>query len=322
MKWLKFLCMTVVLVALPGCAGCTIRVDPGTLGRVNTPSGWSEAILKSGSHTCYGRDQMYLLDTTNHSFKEHMEILVGGKVNLTIDFTVRCRVNTEDHEGVKKAFEDIAAVKKEDGRYSISGQNLYETFLQMKAQAIPRAAFEVQPDVATAVANSPKLAAEVRKQMVLAAKTTPLIVEDAQITNYDWPKSITAAQEELVKIQLREAAEEAQVRADLKKAEGALKVKEADKLVMMKEAEGVAESIKIIRETLSGSPEYLMWHQIKVMGEAARGPNNSFIFFPFATDQGQVRQMVANANLAQMLKVDGKGATKKDPVPPANKDAK
>lgn len=73
----------------------------------------------------------------------------------------------------------------------------------------------------------------------------------------------------------------------------------------LKKAEAVAESIDIIKKKLAGAPEYLMWHQIRVMGEAANGPNNSFILYPYATDISQVRTMVGNAELAQMLKQQG-----------------
>ncbi|MEI8339253.1 MAG: hypothetical protein WCF94_01155 [bacterium] len=137
------------------------------------------------------------------------------------------------------------------------------------------------------------------------AKATPLLVEDLDMTNYDWPNAITNAQEDLVKIQLKEAAALAQVKADLAKAEGDLKVENARKLVELTKASAVAESIDIIKNKLAGSPEYLMWHQIRVMGEAAMGPNNCFILYPYNTDASQVRDLIRNANLTQMEHPDG-----------------
>ncbi|HCC60203.1 MAG: hypothetical protein A2439_03060 [Candidatus Staskawiczbacteria bacterium RIFOXYC2_FULL_37_17] len=301
-KKLMVLCVALSFACM---AGCNANVPAGKLGRVKTASGWSNEILKPGLHNCWGRDQMYLIDGTNLTSKESLNILVGGKVNLKLDVTIRCKANTAEDEALKAALESVPAVKGEDGSLEISSKSMYETFIQMKALAIPRAIYEVQPDIQTAVANSPKLAMEVRKQIMEAAQGTPLVVEDAQITNYDWPPSITEAQNDLVKIQLKEASAEAQVKADLKKAEGDLKVKEAEKLVQLKEAEAISESIGIIKEKLAGSPEYLMWHQIKVMGQAAMGPNNCFILYPYSTDSGQVRGMLNNANLVQMLKPDG-----------------
>lgn len=304
----KKLVVLVALIMLAGLfAGCNSEVKPGTVGRVNTSDGWSADILKPGYWTCWGRDHMYTIDVTNKTFKESMNILVGGKVNLKVDFSVRVRANADNNEMIKKAFESVPA----DGDYKITVDQLYQTFLQMKAQAVPRQIFEVQPDIQTAVANSPKLAMEVRKQISDLAKSTPLIVEDAEITNYDWPDAITKAQEELVKVQLSEAKAEAEVRAALKQAEGQLKVEEANKLVEMKKAEAVAESIDIIKTKLAGSPEYLMWHQIRVMGEAAHSNNNAFFFYPYTTEPKQVSQMVSNASLAQMLRPDGPKLEKK-----------
>ena len=294
---LNFFLVVVMLIGGMLFAGCSSQVPPGTIGRINTADGWKDEILKPGRHTCWGRDTMYLLDITNKAFPETMRILVGGKVNLKVNFTVRVHANADNVEMMKKAFESITA----DKNHRITVDQMYKTFLQMKVLAIPRTVFEVQPDVQTAVANSPALAKEIRKRIIEVAKSTPLVVDDAEITNYDWPKSITQAQEALVAIQLKEAAAEAQVRADLKKAEGDLKVEEARKLVELKKAEAVAESIDIIKRKLAGAPEYLMWHQIRVMGEAAQGPNNAFILYPYSTDTEQVRKMMGNVNLKQML---------------------
>ena len=291
------LCASVLLA---GLTGCRERVTQGHRGRISTSSGWDNEILKPGLHTCFGHDEMFLLDTTTRAYKETLNILIGGKVNLRVDVTVRCRVNVDDDQLLRKAFENVPADHGE-----ISVDQLYKTFLQQKVLAIPKQIYEVQPDVQTAVANGPKLVAEARKQVMEMAKTTPLMVEDMDMINYDWPESITKAQEELVKIQLKEAEAQAQVKADLAKAEGDLKVAEADKLVEMKKAEAVAESIDIIKAKLAGAPEYLLWHQIRVMGEAAMGPNNCFILYPYNTDVSQINQILGNANLTQMVHPDG-----------------
>lgn len=197
-KRINFLCILACSFVI---FGCSKQVPPGTVGRINTSDGWSPDILKPGYHTCFGRDTMYLLNVTNAAFPEALDILVGGKVNLRVNFTIRVRANASDVEALKKVFENVQATPVE-GIYVIDVKNLYTVFLQMKVLAIPRMLFEIQPDVQTAVANSPALAVEFRKQITEIAKSTPLIVEDVQITNYDWPKSITEAQEELMKMKL------------------------------------------------------------------------------------------------------------------------
>ena len=69
-------------------------------------------------------------------------------------------------------------------------------------------------------------------------------------------------------------------------------------MVEMKKAEAVAESIKIIRDQLAGSPEYLKWHEIRMLSEAAKGPNNAFIIVPYGQETDTI---VNNAQLKQLL---------------------
>jgi regulator of protease activity HflC (stomatin/prohibitin superfamily) len=291
----KFISLFVA-TSLLFVVGCNNEVPQGKYGRISTSAGWTADVLKPGRYACYGYDKMYFVDTTSASYKETMNILVGGKVNLKVDVTIRVRIS-DDQAKIKKIFETIRSTNSE-----ISHEKMYITFLQMKVLSIPRALYQAQPDVQSAVTNATKLEEEFKKRLMTETAETPLIVEDCQVTNYDWPTAITNAQEELVKVQLKEASAEAQVRADLKKAQGDLMVAEATKLVELKKAEAIAESINIISGRLAGCPEYLMWHQIKVMGEAAGGPNNCFILYPYNTDAAQVKQMVSNANLTQQLK--------------------
>lgn len=287
----------MVVLAMLALTGCNERVNQGQVGRISTPNGWDRAILKPGSHVCYGRDKMYLIDTTSRTFKETLQILIGGKVNLRVDVSVRCRANVEDEEMMRKAFDSV----KVDDRMTITTDQLYNTFLQQKVLSIPKEVYEVQESVSAATSNGPTLVAKCREQIMAIAKTTPLLVESLDMTNYDWPQSITQAQEELVKIQLKAAAAEAQVKADLKKAEGDLEIEKARRNIEMTKAEAIAESIGIIKDKLANSPEYLMWHQVKVMGEAANGPNNTFILYPYNTDMSQVRQMVNTAMLSEQI---------------------
>lgn len=303
MKNARLVIMLLVLVVFAGfISGCTENVPGGMVGRIKTADGWAKEIHPTGKPSCWGRDEMYLLDVTSKTFVEKAQILIGGKTNLTVDYSVRVRANSASPDELTKAFERIAATKTDKGSYTISVDQMYNTFIKMHAQSIPRSVFEIQPDGATALANSASLAAEVKKQMMAAGKTTPLVVEDFQITNYDWPKSITDAQELLQAAKLKEATADAENNADLKKAKGRLAVEEANKLVDFKKAEAIAGSIDIIKKKLAASPEYLMWHQIEVMGEAAKGPNNTFVMYPYQTDMSQVRGMLNNAQMSQLKK--------------------
>ena len=274
-----------LLLAAVGAAmlfsGCAEDVPQGVLARVKTRSGWAKEVLTPGRRTCYGWDQMYFVDSTQQTYEEPMEILVGGKVNLKLKVQVRCELS-EDTEKTKLTFEKARMEKDERYYHPVaSHQTLYDTYLKMVVQAVPRDIIGQKTDIQTVVANRQSIAADVSKEIITAAEATPMKVLDVRIVNYDWPDTITDAQEELVGIEMAEKREEAQVRADLKKAEGRLEVEEANILVEAKKAEGIAMGIRIVRDELRECPEYLQWHTVRAMSEAASGPNNAFIMFPY-----------------------------------------
>ena len=286
--------LTVLILTVITCltVGCGQHVPQGYIGRIKTASGWANEILMPAKHTCFGRDKMYLAQYTQDTFIEKMEILVGGKINLTLEVQVRCGLNT-DNKIRKSVFEQVSS-----NQNKITTQDIYDKFLKMKIQSVPREIIGSKPDVQSVVNNRSEIAAQVKKRIIDESKTTLLLVYAVEITNYDWPKSITAAQERLAQIQLEEEQEAAKIRAQLKRAEGDLKIAEKDKLVELKKAETLAESIDIIRKKLAGSPEYLKWHEIRMLSEAAKGPNNAFIIVPYGQ---KVNSIVNNTQLKQLL---------------------
>jgi len=56
MKMIKILSVFVIAMFAFLMTGCNERVPQGCLGRVSTAAGWSNEILKPGSHPCWGRD--------------------------------------------------------------------------------------------------------------------------------------------------------------------------------------------------------------------------------------------------------------------------
>lgn len=294
----KFILVTMLLAVALLSVGCNEKIPPGTKGRVKTASGWSDQILTPGSRACWGRDEMYLIQTIQYTFEEELSILVGGKINLDLTIEVRCAL-TDDEDVQLKVFDDVEA-KEFDGfdHSMISVGAMYRTFLRMKVKSIPKSIIASQPDAKVVTANRNAIAAEVSKQIIAGAKGTPLKVLSVEITNYDWPDSITNAQERLVEIQLGEEQEKARIRAALIRADGELKIAEKNKLVELKRAEAVTESIDIIKSGLKGSPEYLRWHEIRMLSEAAKGPNNAFIIVPYGQD---VSSTVNSAQLKQLL---------------------
>jgi len=286
--------MVVLTVSLVGCRS---EVKQGRVGRVKTSSGWNKAILSPGLHSCWGFDDMFDVDSSDRLINEDMSILVGGKVNMTCRVTIRASLNLENEASALSVFEKVVA--NEDKL--ITFDSLNKIYLYPILTSVPRKIFGSCPDIQTVIANRAELADQVCKEILERAKGTPMKITAVEITNYDWPRSITDAQEELVKIQLEEERTAARVRAALKNAEGQLKIEEANKLVEIKRAEAVSESIAIIKNALKDSPEYLRWHTIRVLGEAAMGPNNAFFVFPAEMMNGSNGTKVLDHSMLKAL---------------------
>ena len=289
--------MLFVGVCLMG-VGCNDKVNQGEIGRVKTASGWnSEEAIGPGHHSCYGRDTMYKADASEKAYTENLSILVGGKVNLKISVTVRCGINIEDKKEAAKVFDKVKA----DGDDFVSHKSLYDTYVKLVLQSSPMKEIGSKPDVESVIADIPAIEENVRKKVTDAVAGTPMRILALEFTNYDWPEIITNAQERLAEMKLSEETEAAKVRAELRKAEGQLKVEEANKLIEIKKAEAIAESIDIIKGKLAGAPEYLQWHTVRAMSDAANGPNNTFLLFPYNVPGIDAAGLVNNVNLKQML---------------------
>jgi len=285
-------------VCLMSVGGCNDKVNQGEIGRVKTTSGWnSEEAIGPGHHSCYGRDTMYKADASEKAYTENLSILVGGKVNLKISVTVRCGINIEDKKAAAKVFDKVKA----DGDDFISHKSLYDTYVKLVLQSAPMKEIGSKPDVESVIADIPAIEENVRKKVTDAVSGTPMRILALEFTNYDWPEVITNAQEKLAEMKLSEETEAAKVRAELRRAEGQLKVEEANKLIELKKAEAIAESIDIISDRLTGKKEFLAWHQVRMFSEAAQGPNNMFLLFPYNVPGMDAGKLVANANLKQML---------------------
>ncbi len=162
MKKLITILITLVLVVI--LAGCGKTVPAGTKGRVKTRSGWASKTLKPGRHTCWGYDKMHQAQSTQHAYSEKMDILVGGKVNLTIEVQVRCSLNPNEKIQLDIFNDVLADSEMDDGLAIITNQAIYDTYLKMKVQSIPREIIGSKPDIKTVVANRAEIHSSVNRR--------------------------------------------------------------------------------------------------------------------------------------------------------------
>lgn len=300
--------IVLLLVILCLClTGCTYTyVDQGCIARQKTVSGWGDKLYGPGTAPAWGRDQLYCVDTTEDTREVKINILVGGKVNLTMTVQVRYAVS-RDQEKLMYVLENIpakAAVNsKGEEVYLVGREDLFKRYVEPVVRSKCQAVLSDQPSVEIVLANLPTLIQQVRAAILEEIKDTPVQISMLDATDYDWPEEITKQQIELASIELEERKQEARVRAQLKEAEGKLKIEEANLLVEAKKAEGVAMGIRVVKDELKGCPEYLQWHTVRAMSEAATGQNNAFILFPYNMPgmEGFASQAVDTALLRQVL---------------------
>jgi len=112
----------------------------------------------------------------------------------------------------------------------------------------------------------------------MAFKLSLIEIKQVTMNNDDFPEFVTKAQEEKVKRRVEIETEGAEQEKRVIIAENNLKIAELQYKVELVEASMIADSNKIIGSSITGG--YLAWWQLKVLGEAAKGPNN-WGFIPY-----------------------------------------
>jgi len=308
----KVVMWTVFLLAAsmnPGCRCTETEVPAQTLGRVRTPSGWGKEALTPGYRECWGRDEMYLVETTEATYEVPLEILTQDNINLKVKIAIRCGLNVAgkkmDDNALLAVFDRVKA--GEGNR--ITNKAMFDVYVMPEVNSIPKDIIS-KFTIKEVMAKRSEIGPEVNGEMASALESTPMKVTSCRIINYDWPDSITTEQELLMAAKIKVERQKAEVEAELEKAKGMLVVEKANRAVEVEKAGAVAESNTIIADSLKDNPEYLQWHTVRVLSEAANGPNNAFILIPYGLpgqSQKSVDAAAMNMQLKQLLEKALKG---------------
>ncbi len=291
-----FVILPIIAMTLPGCS-CA-DVGQGELGRIRTGSGWADKLYKPGKWFVGPLSRMYRLDTTEDTYEEKMQILTADNINLTCTVEMRAGLNTTNKKGLLDIFNKVKA----DRSGFINREDIYRVYGKMILRSKPRellGALKIDDIRKERGELGIKLDKAVRSELA----NTPLSVTSVKITNIDWPELITQAMEEKKKREIEIEAEKAKIQKAMVAAEGRRQVAEEEAKIKLIEAKMVADYNKTIADSLKKNPEFLSWHRIKMLSEAAQGPNNAFIIIPYESmTNGESRQLMNNILLKQMLK--------------------
>jgi hypothetical protein len=286
MKDLAKICLSLVLVSTALVSlGCTKPVPAGTKGQVKTAKGWKKKLVPPGRISCWGRDELWLVETRDLTTESDLKVLlqkerVNFGVKIAMTFTLK-----DDQKNVLPVFDKVRPVSKGEAKL-ITLEGIYNTYAAPVLKSVPRQLIR-NYDTDTLLTESGRIEKEVQTAVVQELQNTPIKVRRVAIVNMDFPEFITRAQERAKEAEIRIREEENKQKARLVQEENKRKLAEIQYQTAVLEAKKIADSNRLIGQSLTGTAgqAYLRWHEIKVYGDAAKGPNNC-IFLPMEMFRG------------------------------------
>ncbi|MFA6547883.1 MAG: SPFH domain-containing protein [Candidatus Magasanikbacteria bacterium] len=268
----------ITLSTLAGCEGCTGRVPGGYVGMVMTPSGFNGDILAPGNHSCYGKDRMYLLEVSDTQKAVEINQLTTDKINFKASIGVLFSVDRGNKQAIKDAFDNLTAVQTADAKvFVISAEYLFKTYVMAIADEQGRKVYS-RYESSEVVSNRSKIVEEVRTGVVTAFQNGLVKIKQVTVNNDDFPHDVNMSWEARARKIIDTETEKAEQTRQLIIKNNELALETLNYQIDLVKAANVADSNKIIGSSIT--PEYLAYQQIKVMGDAAKGPNN-WGFIPF-----------------------------------------
>jgi len=286
-----------ILFLVSGCSS----IDQGELGRKRGANGWVDKVEKPGIVGLGVFTKLYRLDATEDTYEEELEILTADNINLKCKIAMRCGVDATKEKEVLSIFDRVKA----DENGVIKRHDIYRVYGKMVLTSVPR---EILGPLTIDEIREKRqeLAKQIDKAVRKELEKTPLKVTAVKITNIDWPDVITRAMEARKEREIEIEAEKAKIEKEMVAAQGRHRVAEEEYKIKILEAKMIADYNKIIADSLKKNPEFLTWHTVKVLSEAAKGPNNAFIIIPYeALIAGSTGgNITSNALLRQMLQAN------------------
>lgn len=250
-------------VLMVGC-GERVEVPPGHVGKIMTKDGYQEGLIPTSKlrlpfcvNYC---DRMVLLDNTDKSYVEPMEIFIpGDKLNINVDLRATLSVDPVKAEAL---FNKLPQQPKNDQLSLITAESIYATYARQILQAEVRALL-TKYTIAEISSNNERVNSEI--QVLLSdvmAKRTPFVVRYAGLTNIKYPPIITEAQENSAKRREMIQQEEAQLEVSKVQLERELAEAKLQRLIEKEKAETEAVKQRTIAETIT--PQYLRSKELEI----------------------------------------------------------
>lgn len=260
---MKFSAMALAATLMVGC-GERVEVPPGFVGKIMTKDGYQEGLIPTSKlrlPVCVNYcDRMVLLDNTDKSYVEPMEVFIpGDKLNIKVDLRATLSVDPQKADAL---FNKLPQQTQNDQLSVITADSIYNTYGRQILQAEVRALL-TKYTISEISSNNERINSEI--QVLLAdvmGKRTPFVVRYAGLTNIQYPAIITAAQENSARRRENISEQEAQLEVSKVQLERELQEAKLQRLIEKEKAETEAVKQRTIAETIT--PQYLRSKELEI----------------------------------------------------------
>ncbi len=238
--------------------GCGEYVEPGYVGMVMEPSGFTGEVLQPGKHWVGPRSKLILVEKQEMKNIESLSILCKDDLNFSFDVVIRSRLNAKNDKAIKDILDRQGS--KIEGKV-LKSELLYQKYVQPAALDVARGVVN-KYETTNIRANRDAIKTEIAKQIQAQMKGTPMEVVAIYLNNFDYPDVITDAMVKTKERQIEIKQREAQKALDLLDANARREVADQEKATRVAEAQKEAAYNRIVADSVT--PEYIKLRQIEL----------------------------------------------------------
>lgn len=245
----KAVAITSVVTMLSAC-GQQVEVPPASVGKIMTKDGYQEGTIPPSKFrlaACWAYcDKLVTIETSDKSYVESMTIFIPeDKLNLKVD--VRTTLSLKPNNAL---FSAITPNQVNDYLAAISTDTVYTTYARQIIQAEARE-YLSQFSISEIASSNEKINNDMRIRLSkVLEERTPFAVRYAGVTNIQYPKIITDAQEAAAERREAIQQEEAQLQISKVKLERELQEARMTRAIEKEKAETEAIAQRMLADSV------------------------------------------------------------------------
>lgn len=246
-----FAALVLAATVLTGC-GEKVEVPPAHIGKIMGKDGYQEHVIPTSKFrlpACLTYcDRLVLMEIADKSYIEPLVIFIPeDKLNLKVDIRTTLSVNPRK---TTELFTAISPQEKNSQLSTISTDAIYATYARQIIQAEVRE-YLSQFSISEIASSNEKINEELRARLSeVIEKRTPFAVRYAGLTNIQYPKIITDAQEAAAERREAIQQEEAQLQISKVKLERELQEARLNRAIEKEKAETEALAQRTLAESV------------------------------------------------------------------------